>query len=256
MAGSTGLAGIIGTWVAVSLALIALFGILTPISLIRRARSERHIALSKIEHGSNKIVHSGIKIPLLPVIARKIHAPDLQAPPELTGHVLGRDDTILDRNPSGTGWVIFARTLKAYNIAQHPKGTLRIYQTQSWLPVHRLWILTVRLLGRYAHCPDRGRLIYTPPPGRIDQRGLGSSDRNALYSITGVVRYRAPEGFGDVEQDFGQIYFSSHDSETQGSFEPNLISLADLFWSCMGCVRLPDGRVFDISREQVTRQRY
>ncbi|KAK0507179.1 hypothetical protein JMJ35_010217 [Cladonia borealis] len=107
MAGGTELAGVIGTWFAVSLALIALFGIVTPILLIRRARSEGHIALSKIEDGSNEIVHSGIKIPFLPVIARTIHAPDLQAPPKLAGQVLGRNDNTINRNASGTSWVMF-----------------------------------------------------------------------------------------------------------------------------------------------------
>ena len=84
MAEATDFAGVIGTWVAVSLALIALFGVLTPILLIRRARSERQIALSSIDDESNEIVRQGIKIPYLPGIARKINAPNLQVPPRLT----------------------------------------------------------------------------------------------------------------------------------------------------------------------------
>ena len=57
MAGSTDLAGVIGTWVAVSLALVALFGIVAPILWVIRSRDERRIALSEIDDESNEIVH-------------------------------------------------------------------------------------------------------------------------------------------------------------------------------------------------------
>ena len=249
MADGTNLAGVIGTWVAVTLALIALFGVVTPILLIRRARSERHIALSFIDDESKEYVHPGIRIPFLPAIARTIHVPNFQAPPKLASQVLGRDDTSLDEKRSATAWIMFARTLKAYNIIQDPTGNLRIHRFESWLPVHRLWILTVGLLGRYGHRPDRGRLIDAPASVRIDQRDLESFDPTALYGITGVLRYRTSEYSRDVEQGFGQIYFSSHDNETRGSLEPDSVPLSVLFWLCMGCVPLLDGRVLDVSRE-------
>ena len=249
MADGTNLAGVIGTWVAVSLALIALFGVVTPILLMRRARSERHIALSSIDDESKEYVHPGIKIPFLPAIARTIHVPNLQAPPKLASQVLGHDDTSLNEKRSVTAWIMFARTLKAYSIIQDPTGKLRIHRFQSWLPVHRLWILVVGLLGRYGHRPDRGRLINAPASGRIDQRDLETFDPTALYGITGVLRYRDSEYSRDLGQGFGQIYFSSHDNETRGSLKPDSVPLAVLFWLCMGCVPLLDGRVFDISRQ-------
>ena len=249
MAGGLDLAGVIGTWVAVGLALIALFGVVTPILLIRRARSERQIALSSIDDESNEFVHPGIKIPCLPGIARRINAPNLQASPRLLSQVLGRDDRPLNKKHSVTGWIMLARTLKAYNVNLHPTGTLRIQRSQSWLPVHHLWIFTVGLLGRYGHRPDRGRLLNAPAPGRIDQRDLEPFDRDALYGITGVLRYRASEFSSDAEQGFGQIYFNSHDKDTRGSLQPDSVPLAVLFWLCMGCVPLFDGRVFDVSRQ-------
>ena len=249
MADGTNLAGVIGTWVAVSLALIALFGVVTPILLMRRARSERHIALSSIDDETKEYVNPGIKIPFLPAIARTIHVPNFQAPPQLASPILGRDDKSLDEKRSVTAWIMFARTLKAYDITQDPTGKLRIHRFQSWLPVHRLWILIVGLLGRYGHRSDRGRLINAPASGRIDQRDLESFDPTALYGITGVLRYRDSEYSRDVEQGFGQIYFSSHDIETRGSLEPDSVPLDVLFWLCMACVPLPDGRVFDVSRE-------
>ena len=245
MADGTNLAGVIGTWVAVSLALIALFGIVTPILLIRRARSERHIALKAIDDESNEIVHPGIKIPFLPAIGRTISVPKLDTPPRLDGQVRGRDDRPLNKKNSTTGWVMFTRTLKAYNISQPPNGILHTHRGTSWLHVHRLWILTIGLLGRYGHRPDRGRLRNAPDIERIDQRDLESSDDpNALYGITGVIRYRR---WGDVDT----VFFSSHDKETRGPLEPDSVSLAVLFWLCMGCVPLLDGRVFDVSRRRI-----
>ena len=163
MADGTALAGVIGTWVAVSLALVALFGIVTPILLMRRARDERRIALSKIDDESNEIVHPGIKIPFLPAIGRTIHVPNLRAPPKLPGLVLGRDDGPLNRKHSVTAWVMFSRTLKAYSIPQQQNGSLLTDHGLSWLPVHRLWIFAVGLLGRYGNRPDRGRVRDAPP---------------------------------------------------------------------------------------------
>ena len=142
MAGSTDLAGVIGTWVAVSLALVALFGIVAPILWMIRSRDERRIALSEIDDESNEIVHPGIKIPFLPAIGRTIDVP------KLDGHVRGRDDRPLDRKHSATAWVMFTRTLKAYNISQPPNGILHTQRGSSWLRVHRLWILTIGLLRR------------------------------------------------------------------------------------------------------------
>ena len=249
MANATNLAGVIGTWVAVSLALVALVGIVTPILLMRRARDERRIALSRIDDESKEIVHPGIKIPFVPAIGRTISVPKLDIPPKLDGQVRGRDDRPLDKKHSTTGWVMFTRTLKAYNIPQPPNGILHTDGGISWLRVHRLWILTIGLLGRYGHRPDRGRLVNAPDVGRIDQRDLEiSDDPNALYGITGVMRHRP-------WVDLSTVLFSSHDKETRGPLEPDSVSFAVLFWLCMGCVPLLDGRVFDVSRKRV-RERY
>ena len=243
MAEGTDLAGVIGTWVAVSLALVALFGIVAPILWMIRARDERRIALSKIDDESNEIVHPGIKIPFLPAIGRTISVPKLDTPPKLDGQVRGRDDRPLDRKHSATGWVMFTRTLKAYNISQPPNGILSTRRGSSWLPVHRLWILTIGLLGRYGHRRDRGRLEIAPDPGRIDQRDLEScDDPHALYGITGVLRLHP--------DDLDTIFFSSHDKDTRGPLKPDSVPFAVLFWLCMGCVPLLDGRVFDVSRER------
>ena len=41
-----------------------------------------------------------------------------------------------------------------------------------------------------------------------------------------------------------RVFFSSHDKDTRGPLEPDSVPFAVLFWLCMGCVTLLDGRVF------------
>ena len=248
MADGVDLAGVIGTWAAVFLALIALFGVVAPILLIRRSRSERQVALSSIDDGHYEFIDPGIKVPCLPGIARTISVPNLESPPKLMNRALIRYDNSLDEKRSGTDWIMFVRTLKAKNTSLPTGGTLKVYRSRSWLPVHRLWIFTLGLLGRYAYRPDQGR-VQNAPTSRVDQRDSEANDRGTLYGITGFLRYSASGSSYSQEQDFGQVYFHAYDKGSRGSLQPDLVPFSTLFWLCMGCVPLLDGRVFDISRD-------
>lgn len=251
MAAGTDLAGVIGTWVAFSLALIALFGTVTPILLIiRRARSERNVALSLIDDDDHNFVRRGIKLPGLPSIARSIKAPNLEGPPVLDGQALRRDDRALERKHSNTSWIVFMRNLNAYSIKVPLGGTLKIHQSRSWLPVHRLWILAIGLLGRYGHRADRGRAKSAPTAARIDERDLESPHRKALSGITGTLRYEASAISSDTEQGIGQVHFIPRDKDARGSLQPDSVPFSVLFWLSTGCLPLLDGRVFDISRDR------
>ena len=254
MADGVDLAGAIGTWAAVFLALIALFGVVAPILLIRRSRSERQVALSSIDDGHHEFIHPGVKVPCLPGIARTISVPNLEIPPKLMNRALIRYDNSLGEKRSGTDWIMFVRTLKAYITSLPTGGTLKVYRSRSWLPVHRLWIFTLGLLGRYAYRPDQGR-VPNAPTSRVDQRESEAHDRDTLYGITGFLRVSASESNYSQEQDFGQVYFHAYDKASRGSLQPDLIPFSTLFWLCMGCVPLLDGRVFDIARDLETPRR-
>ena len=68
MTNDVGLAGVIGIRVADFLALIALFGVVA-LFLLRRARSERQVALGSIDDSHYEFIHPGLKVPCLMLFA-------------------------------------------------------------------------------------------------------------------------------------------------------------------------------------------
>lgn len=176
--------------------------------------------------------------------------PNLENAPALHDLSLRRDDRALERTHSATSWIMFARLLNAYSMKVPLGGTLKIYHSQAWLPVHRLWILTIGLLGRYGHRIDRGRVRSAPTEARIDQRDVGDDDDfddpNFLSGITGDLRYTSNAFRSDIEQAVGQLHFIARDKETRGSLQPDDVPLTHLFWMSLGCVPLSDGRIFDV----------
>lgn len=251
MPSGTELASVVGTWAAVGLALVALFGIVTPILLLRRANSERSIALTAIDDKNHEFVRRHFKLPGH-VFGRSINVPNLRNAPVLRDLSLRRDDRALERTHSTTSWIMFARLLNAYSIKVPLGGTLKIYHSQAWLPVHKLWILTIGLLGRYGHRIDRGRVRNAPTEARIDQRDVefdndnDSDDLKSLSGITGDFHYTPNAFSSDIEEGVGQLHFIARDKETRGSLQPDDVPLTLLFWMSLGCVPLSDGRVFDV----------
>lgn len=251
MPSGTELASVVGTWAAVGLALVALFGIVTPILLLRRATSERNIALKAIDDKNHEFVRRHFKLPGL-FFGQSINVPNLRNAPVLRDLSLRRDDRALERRHSTTSWIMFARLLNAYSIKVPLGGTLKIYHSQAWLPVHKLWILTIGLLGRYGHRIDRGRVRSAPTEARIDQRDVDydndkySVDPKSLSGITGDFRYTPNAFSSDIEEGVGQLHFIARDKETRGSLQPDDVPLTHLFWMSLGCVPLSDGRIFDV----------
>ena len=136
MVSGTELASVIGTWAAVGLALVALLGIITPILLIRRANSERNLALNAIDDERHEFVRRHIKMPGFRNFGRSIIVPNLENAPALHGQSLRRDDGAFEKKHSATSWIMFARIIDAYSIERPLGGNLKIYQSQAWLPVH------------------------------------------------------------------------------------------------------------------------
>ena len=230
MTDGVNLAGVIGTWTANLLALIALFGVVAPILLIRRARSERHVALSSIDDRHHEFIHPGLKVPCLPGIGQKVSVPNLETPPNLMNHTPIRYEKTLDERRSSTDWIMFVRTLQAYIISLPPGGTLDVFESQSWLPVHRLWVFTLGLLGRYAYRPDHGRTQDAPPTVRIDQSPLEALDQST---------YMVLRGFSDLTPSLGGSTFvhttktlEHHCNQTQSPFRLS----SGYVWDVCHCV--------------------
>lgn len=208
--------------------------------------------MNAIDDKEHEFVRRHIKLPGHFNFGRSSNVPNLEMVPALHHLSLRRDDRALERTYSTTSWIMFARTLNAYSIKVPLGGTLEIFYSQAWLPVHRLWILTIGLLGRYGHRIDGGRARCAPTEARIDRRDVSYNNNynnpNYLSGITGDFRY-TPNAFpSDIEQGVGQLYFMARDKETRGSLRPDDVPLTLLFWMLFGCVPLSDGRVFDAYR--------
>lgn len=86
MADDLDLAGVIGTWVAAFLALVALVGIVGPILVWRASRTETQQALAKVDAGmaeSAGFVGKGIHVWPGIRLFRRVRAPMLQHEPVL-----------------------------------------------------------------------------------------------------------------------------------------------------------------------------
>jgi hypothetical protein len=261
------LAGVIGTWVAVLLALVALFGVVAPIIIIRRRRSERYRAFKDIDDLDLKcLTRSSAGLPYLSLSAR---VPDLSKRPQL-----GRDRVTQNaeiKEPSRTGWVSLSWVLQAYGIEPRVRADVEIAHRKTWRPVNRLWLLAIGLLGRYGHRTDKGRARSSiGNENRFDSfelEDLTKDDPNVLFGNTGILQYCDAGSGGtspdeDAIVDSGKVNFtlyserirkesqSQESPETDQAPEFDGLPLETLFWLSIGCMPLADGKVFDLSKSK------
>jgi hypothetical protein len=122
----TDLASTIGSWAAVLLALMALFGVIGPYHIWRTLHSARYVAISGIDDPSRRFVSKGVPIwrssGQAVRVRKKIRVSDLTGSPAFksvdgsgNGGVLARMDDAM-REPVGrTGWAMFVMALDAYS---------------------------------------------------------------------------------------------------------------------------------------------
>lgn len=180
--------GTIGTWAAVLLALVALVGIISLWLVLRAGLSERNRALTAVQDRRQDYVTKGIGFGREIRLRRKTKVPDLKPSFDIPSDEspLGISGTSVASLPwvtggwngttCRTGWAKFCRLLDSYKTADTvdeekrvisgTNGKLVIYNTQTWLPVSRYWILIAGLLGRYG---DRQYYAHVHgPPCRAD----------------------------------------------------------------------------------------
>ncbi|KAK0615381.1 hypothetical protein DIS24_g11869 [Lasiodiplodia hormozganensis] len=178
----------------------------------------------------------------------------------------GDTPLVLDVNSSAlksrspTSWVRLGKLLEAYPQLPIERGdTLRIERNETFLPVHRLWILTFGLVGRYGSRSEdsivmgSARLLDVAPgivtegnhPGH--QHTLGgppimqpaSESREPLRGITGTI---VPSRNRPVST----YTFIPHDIPYLESIKPDKLSLRSLFWLALGAIPFGEGRVYSI----------
>ncbi|KAF4456640.1 FAD dependent oxidoreductase [Fusarium austroafricanum] len=258
-ADNTDLAGAIGTWVAVALAFVALIGIATPWILLRESRSERFQAINAADSQSKRYIRDGFRLRNGRKYFQTVKVPILLEPPKPDLPVELDESLSINSLSSGTGWVNLAATLEAY-APKIPKGDkLVILQGESWLPVHRFWILDLGLLGRYGKRRDRGISIRQSNATRlmIESQGLHSDHQNMYYGLTGKLFWAPvqPELAPLAAFTMDKVYFRLHSIECRTALFPDLMPKSLLFWLAMGCLPVDTEdpttsrhRVFDLAQ--------
>ncbi|MCJ1287063.1 hypothetical protein MMC26_006411 [Xylographa opegraphella] len=262
---SLNLAGVIGTWAAVGLALIALIGIVGPLILLREKRSERHEALNAIDSQRTGYIRNGLKLSSEGRFFLKVKAPLLMEPPNpkdhfCETHLFEKSDNFRRSfEISKTGWVNLAAIIEMYSSGVREGDNLVLRQRQSWLPVHRFWILAIGLLGRYCKRDDHGKAIANDNASRLlieedeDKSDAWDSSPSSmkLYGITGTIWWRCK--LDESEMSIDEVYFIPHSKADSEELYPDPIPLWQLSWLALGCLPLGplvDDRVYDLSSFQ------
>ena len=259
--------GVVGTWVAVLFAIIALLGIVGPFLVLQQTRSERFQALAAIDNPN--YVTKGFTPRKGFSFFRKGKVPYLYDPPRFRRkpqpHFFAIS-TFKDSNgsrigqttSSSTGWVNFASTFELYEPSLAKGDHLVFFGKQAWLPVHRFWILAFGLRGRFADRRDKGKANSTGNATRLRIEGYQAEDRDVayasgplqgrLYGFTGILWWKV-SGYNNADPD--EVYFALHPKEDrQLSLVPDPMPLSTLFWLSLGCLPLsndPRNRVFDLA---------
>ena len=266
MSDPVNIAGVIGTWVAVFFAILALVGIVGPLLLIYQTRSERFQALAAID--SPEYITKGFTPRKGYSFFRKGKVPTLEDPPNpgiqpqteffAILHSDTKNGMVAQTTSSSTGWVNFASTLELYK-RDFEKGDNLVFRgKQAWLPVHRFWLLAFGLRGRFGHRRDKGKATSSGNAARLRIEGHQAVDRDAayelgylqgrLYGFTGTLWWKTS---GSNVSDPDEVYFALHPKEDrQPSLIPDQMPLSTLFWLSLGCLPLvgdPSGRVFDLA---------
>ncbi|SPO00320.1 uncharacterized protein DNG_03165 [Cephalotrichum gorgonifer] len=170
----------IGTWVAATVAMIALVGIVAPYLALQASLSDRNRAMNAVQDFSGKYVTRGYRLTHGLRVLRRIRVPNL-APSYITNEpektplvppaavrglwtLRGRD-----YQPFNTGWAKLAELIGAYEVSERESdgvvdlsiprdGTLEIVNSRTALVVSKHWILLLGLLGRYGDRSDKGVL--------------------------------------------------------------------------------------------------
>ena len=256
MADVLGLTSDIGTWLAILLALIALVGIVGPILVLRRSRSERNQALKAIYNQKTGYVTRSFLFGL-----HGINVPYLEEPP--TFHTLSRPSrnvATLDVS-SSSGWINLAALIEFYTPGLTRSNKIHIYGKCAWLPCHRFWIFAIGLRGRYDDRLDQGRSVGLPSSLRLKIQAEGDNNEGGygtepstekLDGITGTLWWKRSLNPMANEAVMDQIYFQLKRTATGHVAGLDITPLSTLFWLSMGCLPLKysDGRacVFDLKR--------
>ncbi|GAB1312576.1 hypothetical protein MFIFM68171_02786 [Madurella fahalii] len=279
MAEELDLAATIGTWVAASLALFAIVGVLGPFLIWRASKTERHQALDKLEKGEAQnggYISKGIPVTKSIRLFRRVHVPLLQKAPELPSATLRWNMDASSVSQESASWVQFCLLLGGYGISSTLGDLLQIAGGRTWLPLHKNWILIIGIVGRYARCPDLGKnpvklkgkvKSIQASPGRLFSRNrlftlygkqflnqdwsrkytnssrMYDDDRHAFKPLHGIIgTIWLPQTLDDGSEP--KVYYTQHLREQMGDVSTDVLTVGAMFWLSVGCLPALSGDVY------------
>ena len=240
-------ASLVGTWVAAIVALVALIGIIGPVLVWRASRTQRHQALARVGRNNNGFLSRGIRAGPGIYLLVQVNAPHFKNAPFPT-HDFSIDAAKLTYADSPSSWVNFASLLTAYNIHCERGNHLVIEGATTLLPVHRLWVLVLGLVGRYGlrkgservRIPRIERTVISSPRscGSISDDGeiiLRETRENVFDGLTGSIRVldrtaQSGETLGGV------LMFEPRPIDEILKLCPDVLPLKCLFMLAFGCI--------------------
>jgi hypothetical protein len=258
------LAGTIGTWAAVFVALVALIAVIGPVLIWAASRTERNKALHDARDAKQPFIGSGIHFVGFDVrLFRRIQAPIIDKMPEKP--ILLWDVARFTETKSRATWVQFASLLLAYGAMFERGNNLIIYRGKAILPVYRVWILVIGLIGRYSTKESRplrkkserslSVKFQTPtqefqmPTQEFKMPKQDSPQDDTIESVTWPIRVDLIGTTGQIqitEKVLGlgltestiAIFLPRPISEIVG-MKAEKLSLQDLLMLAVGCLKLP-----------------
>lgn len=240
-ADTVNLVGVIGTWMAVGLAIIALGGVLPAYLVYQRSRTDKAQAFSLLDDPNGTFVSQGFRFLSMRYI-QTIRVPDLRYPFPLTTVNPSLDLNKLGSRKSNTSWINFAYIISATfpNVKIIAGTHILIDNREVFLPVHRSWILALGVLHRYAYRSDYGLPIGATL--EVDMAMLNS--QRYLSGISGML---CECGQADLRnffnpRNYNALYFDMHTIlQLSQSLSHEEIPLRILIILFLGYIPMPNG---------------
>lgn len=279
--GATDIAGVVGTWVAAGLAIIALVGIVGPILVWRASRTDRHKALDALEKTSTDFISKGYKAGPNIRLGRTIKAPILSNEPRQVIRDVVWNTASKRAAIESPSWVKLGLILKAYDLEYRCGDSLVIEDQTTLLPVNRTWVLLLGIIGGFAKRPDQGKMggpvvaqqaipgapvnslrrDRRPTPGWMTSRLKWASSRpgatagdslsdgqnqySPLHGLTATLYMLSGSSRGSRPAK-EKSFLNLHSIAETGDLPQYPIPLSYLFWLAVGCIPTAQGKVFSL----------
>jgi hypothetical protein len=282
--GSLDVMGVVGTWVAVGLALSALLGVVGPLLVWRASKSARNRALARLDEKPSTsfgFVTPGLRLGPGTRLFRRVRVPILteSKSPKLLSKWKSEYTNAALPSLESAGWVQLGAVLRNYELRFPTKDALVLKEETMRLPVSIVWLFIFGLIGRFGSRSDSGGWIEETtddvvvfeqalPGQRLGKRVRGRATRAGrgmktfdappeimpLWAAPAVVPERSDGELrgltGEMDcytrEGIGAVDYKAHKEGHIKGLSEEVLDVANLFWLSMGCLPMADGRVFHL----------